>query len=99
MSDLLIKNLKQLDVTKRPLHCSDLKRESIYIRDKNLWNKEDDKMRRLSKIANDITRLNTIALQGEYQNRFPNCLTDTKSKEHNEYGKIAYEAFGGKNRY
>lgn len=96
MSDLLIKNLKQLDVTKRPLHCSDLKRESIYIRDKNLWNKGDDKKKRLSKIATDITRLNTIALQGEYQNRYPHCLIDTKSKEHGEYGKIAYEAFGGK---
>jgi hypothetical protein len=27
---------------------------------------------------------------------YPNCLTDYKSKEHEEYGKIAYEAFGGK---
>lgn len=96
MSDLLIKNLNQLDVAQRPLHCSDLKRESIYIRDKNLWNKEDDKRKRLTKIATDITRLNTKALQCEYQKRYPNCLTDTKSKEHNEYGKIAFEAFGGK---
>ena len=96
MSNLFIKNLEQLDVTKRPLHCSDLKRESIYIRDKNLWNKGDNKMKRLTKIATDITRLNTTALQGEYQKKYPHCLTDTKSKEHDEYGKIAYEAFGGK---
>ena len=96
MSNLFIKNLEQLDVTKRPLHCSDLKRESIYIRDKNLWNKGDNKKKRLTKIATDITRLNTTALQGEYQKKYPHCLTDTKSKEHDEYGKIAYEAFGGK---
>ena len=96
ISDLLIKNLKELDITQRPLHCSDLKRETIYIKDKKNWNKENDERRHLTKIATDITRLNTIALQNEYQKVYPHCLTDIKSKEHDEYGKIAYEAFGGK---
>ena len=96
MSDLLIKKLKEIDITKRPLHCSDLKRETVYIRDKHLWNKENIEKKKLTKIATDISRLNTIALQGKYQEEYPNCLTDFKSKEHEEYGKIAYEAFGGK---
>lgn len=96
MSDLFIKNLQDLDFTKRPLHCSDIKRESIYIKDKNVWNKENDQKVRLTNIATDITRLHTTALQNDYQKVYPNCLIDTKSKEHEEYGKIAYEAFGGK---
>ena len=96
MSDLFIKNLKDLDVTKRPLHCSDIKRESIYIRDKNVWNKENEQYIRLTNVATDITRLHTTVLQNEYQKVYPNCLIDIKSKEHAEYGKIAYEAFGGK---
>lgn len=96
ISDLFIKNLEVLDVRKRPLHCSDIKRETIYIRDKNIWNKENDQKVRLTKVATDIARLNTIALQNKYQTNYPNCLTDFTSKEHEEYGKIAYEAFGGK---
>lgn len=96
MSKLLIKSLEELDITQRPLHCSDIKRETIYIRDKNLWTKESDQKVRLTKIAMDISRINTTVLQNEYQKMYPNCLTDYKSKEHEEYGKIAYEAFGGK---
>lgn len=96
LSDLLIKNLEELDITKRPLHCSDVKREIIYIRDKNNWEKDSDQKMRLTSVATDITRLNTIALQNKYQLEYPNCLTDYKSKEHEEYARIAYEAFGGK---
>lgn len=96
MSNLFIKNLEELDISKRPLHCSDEKRETIYIRDKNSWKKETDQKKYLTSIATDICRINTIALQNDYQKKYPHCLTDTKSKEHEEYGKIAYEAFGGK---
>ena len=96
MSNLFIKNLEELDISKRPLHCSDEKRETIYIRNKNVWKKENDKKNHLTRIATDICRINTIALQNDYQKKYPHCLTDTKSKEHEEYGKIAYEAFGGK---
>lgn len=96
MSNLFIKNLEELDISKRPLHCSDEKRETIYIRDKNSWKKETDQKNYLTSIATDICRINTIALQNDYQKKYPHCLTDTKSKEHEEYGKIAYEAFGGK---
>ena len=95
-SNLFIKHLEELDITKRPLHCSDIKREIIHIRDKKNWEKDNDQKMRLTGIATDISRLNTIALQGKYQEQYPHCLKDSKSKEHNEYGKIAYEAFGGK---
>ena len=94
--NLFIKHLEELDVSRRPLHCSDVKREIIHIRDKNNWEKDNDQKLRLTGIATDISRLNTVALQGKYQQQYPHCLKDTKSKEHNEYGKIAYEAFGGK---
>ena len=96
MSNLFIKNLEELDISQRPIHCSDEKRESIYIRDKKSWKKENDQKNHLTRIATDICRINTIALQNDYQKMYPHCLTDRKSKEHEEYGKIAYEAFGGK---
>lgn len=96
LSTLLIDNLKEMDITKRPMHCSDLKRETIYIKDLYGWEKENSHKARLTKVLNEITRLNTIALQGIYQKAYPHCLTDHKSKEHKEYGEIVYNAFGGK---
>ena len=42
ISKILIDHLKQLGVHERPIHCTDLKRDIVYIKDKNEWNKEDD---------------------------------------------------------
>jgi len=42
ISKIFIDNLKQLDVTERPIHCTDVKRETIYIRDENTWTKQPD---------------------------------------------------------
>lgn len=95
ISKLLIENLKQLDITKRPLHCSDLKREIIHIKDKNVWEKENKNKEKLRKVLLEISRTNTIALEKKYKEQFPQCMTDYKSKEHKEYGEIVHQAFGG----
>lgn len=96
LSKLLIDNLKEIDITKRPIHCSDVKRETIYIKILKAWEKEDTNKARLTRVINELTRLNTIALQDIYQKAYPHCLTDHNSIEHKEYGEIAYNAFGGK---
>lgn len=95
LSNLLITHLRSIEYTRRPMHCSDVKRETIYIRDKHKWAKENEEKQRLNKLLLGVTRLNTIALQDIYQKKYPHCLTDHKSKEHKEYGEIAYNAFGG----
>jgi hypothetical protein len=96
ISSLIIENLNKLDITKRPMHCSDLKRENIYIRTKHNWEKENKEKTNTNQLIRDVQRANTRALQDTYQKEYPNCLTDFKSKEHKEYGEIAYQAFGGK---
>ena len=47
ITDVMIKGLKQLDVTKRPIHCTDKKRETMYIKDNEKWEKDEthEKMR------------------------------------------------------
>lgn len=48
ITDIIVSRLKQLDVTKRPVHCTDLKRETLYIKDEDTWNKDtgdNEKMR------------------------------------------------------
>jgi hypothetical protein len=46
ISNIIIKNLKALDITERPVHCTDKKRETMYIKDEDKWKKEDDNKRR-----------------------------------------------------
>lgn len=95
LSNLLITHLRSIEYTRRPMHCSDVKRETIYIRDKHKWEKENEEKKRLNRLLLGVTRMNTIALQDIYQKKYPHCLTNHKSKEHKEYGEIAYNAFGG----
>lgn len=96
LSNLLITNLKNIEYTRRPMHCSDVKRETIYIRDKRKWEKDNEQKERINELLHQVTRMNTIALQDIYQKKYPDCLTNHNSKEHKEYGEIAYNAFGGK---
>lgn len=44
ISNIIIKNLKGLEINKRPVHCSDLKREVLYVKDEDHWSKEKEKM-------------------------------------------------------
>ena len=41
ISNIIVKNLNALDITKRPIHCTDKKRETIYIKDENVWEKDE----------------------------------------------------------
>ncbi len=55
VSKILIDSLKQLDKTERPIHCTDLKRETMYIKDDDKWNKEEDSSK-LNKAIQEVTR-------------------------------------------
>jgi hypothetical protein len=55
VSKILIESLKQLDKTERPIHCTDVKRETMYIKDEDKWNKEEDSSK-LNKAIQEVTR-------------------------------------------
>jgi hypothetical protein len=50
ISNILVKGLNQLDISKRPIHCSDLKREVIHIKNNDMWHKDDDKQQMIKAI-------------------------------------------------
>ena len=54
ISKIIVKNLNNLDETIRPVHCTDKKRETMYIKDQGQWEKEDDNKTRLKKAINKI---------------------------------------------
>ena len=55
---IIVKNLNNLDETERPIHCTDKKRETMYIKDEDQWEKEDENRTRLKKAVNKIADKN-----------------------------------------
>lgn len=86
MSNILIDNLQKLDVYKRPVHCSDVKRETLYVKDNNEWVRDGP---RHPKMANAVRALEekNDALIEEWANQHPNCMNDG-TRENKQYLKI-----------
>ena len=94
ISSIIIKNLNSMDETKRPVHCTDSKREVMYIKDEDKWEKENDEKKKLRKAIKYIAHKNTKLLP-EYRQKYPNC-DKSISKLSDKYDKLVIEAFGGK---
>jgi hypothetical protein len=92
ISSIIIKNLNALDVTLRPVHCTDKKRETMYIKDQDKWEKEDMNKATLHKMVRKIANKN-ISLIKDYKERYPDCTKST-SKYSNKYNKIVIESMG-----
>jgi hypothetical protein len=93
ISSIITSNLKCLDVTERPVHCTDQKRETIYIKDDNKWEKEDMNNTRLKKL---IKRIETkhYKLLPAYREKYPGCQS-ASSRFSNKYNKMMVEVMGG----
>ena len=72
MTDMIISRIKDLDVTKRPLHCTDLKRETMYIKDNNEWSKDTPDNLRLRNMITIVAKQNygTVPL---WREQHPEC--------------------------
>jgi hypothetical protein len=93
ISNIIIKNLKAMDIHKRPVHCADQKREVIYIKDEDKWEKENEQKQRLRKAIKRVVFKNEKLLP-KYKEQHPGCnYSDSKFSEH--YSKLVIEAMGG----
>jgi len=93
MSKLIIKNLNALAENMRPVHCSDPKRESLYVKDSNVWEKEDSDNKKIKKAIKYISHKNICALP-EWKAKYPDCIY-SDSKKSDQYNHIIIEAMGG----
>jgi len=93
ISNIFIKNLKILDVNKIPVHCSDAKREVLYVKDENKWEKENDDKEKMTKAVKQIARKN-VDLIAEWKNKYPDCVY-SDSKNNDQYHNIIMESMGG----
>ena len=94
MSNIIIKNLKDMDVTERPVHCTDAKREVLYVKDEDMWDKETSDKPKIRKAIKHVAHKNARLLQ-EFKEKHPDC-TKSESKHSDTYTKLMVEAMGGK---
>jgi len=93
ISKLIIKHLNALEENMRPVHCSDPKRESLYVKDANVWEKEDPENKKIKKAIKYISHKNICALP-EWKAKYPDCIY-SDSKKSDQYNHIVIEAMGG----
>ena len=93
LSNIIVKNLRALDVTKRPVHCSDAKREILYVKDNDVWEKEDPENTKMKKAVKYIAYKNTKLLP-LWKQTYPECMQFDSSKN-DKYNYMVIEAMGG----
>jgi hypothetical protein len=93
ISRIFINGLKQLDVYKRPIHCSDVKRETLYVKDNDTWEKEDTDKKKITRAIRHISIRN--AKQVSEWTKENKGYNDSSNKKSDKYLKIVSEANGG----
>ena len=93
ISGIFLRGLKELDYTMRPIHCTDLKRETVFVKDENAWKKDNDEKAKLKFAIQRVARKNLKTLP-RWQEENPDFkILDTK--ENDAYMKIALNSLGG----
>ena len=92
ISNIITTNLKALDITQRPIHCADKKREVVYVKDENKWEKDHEN----KKIRKAIKRVvcKNQGLLPKFKEEHPDC-GKYNSKYSDQYNKIVVESMGG----
>ena len=93
ISNIIIKNLKALDIHKRPLHCTDLKRETVYIKENGVWVKDDEANTKLRKVIKNVAFRNSKNTR-LFKDKYPDCVR-SESRLSDTYSIIIIEAMGG----
>jgi len=90
ISKIIVKNLNNLDETIRPIHCTDKKRETMYVKDQGEWEKEDEKKTKLTKAVKNIANKN-IRLLPQFREKYPD-YNNSSAKISDKYEKTVIES-------
>ena len=93
ISRILVNKLREIDTYKRPLHCTDLKRETLYIRDNNVWEKEEKSKDKLRELVDRVANKNCKTMK-QWTEENPN-YTVYESPENEEFMKLSNTILGG----
>jgi len=92
ISKIIINNLKDLDITLRPVHCTGKKRETIYVKDEDKWEKDEEK-KKMHKLIKRVADKNARMLPN-FKERYPD-YNKSSSNVSDLYNKILIESMGG----
>ncbi len=95
ISNIIVKNLNSLDETVRPIHCTDQKRETFYVKDQNIWEKDDDEKKKMKQMIKSVTYKNEKFMK-VYKETYPD-FNNPDSHRSDQYSKIMVEAMDCKN--
>ena len=87
MSNILITNLNKTELHKRPVHCSDIKRETLYVKDADKWEQDSPDYRKMTNAVLAVEHKN-VQLMGEWAAQHPRCM-DSNSDENVKYFKLS----------
>ena len=97
ISNIIIKQLSDTDMYKRPLHCSDIKRETLYIKEEDRWEKEGPENTKMRKIIKTVENKN-IGLITEWTGQHP-CYRESASLDNDTYLKLLAESMSGNDEH
>jgi hypothetical protein len=93
MSNIFIDNLQKTDVYKRPIHCSDIKRETLYVKDNNQWERDGPDHQKMTNAVLAVEQKN-VALVNEWAKANPRCM-NSNTRENEKYFKLSKAATDG----
>jgi hypothetical protein len=93
ISHIVVNKLKDLDICKRPIHCSDLKRETMYVKDENAWEKENGKNEKITKMIKHVAHKNQRQIN-EWRQENPDHK-NPESVKCDKYLAIVNQSMGG----
>jgi hypothetical protein len=93
ISNIITNNLKAIDINKRPVHCTDKKRETMYIKDENKWEKEEEDKKKLRRAIKRVAFKNQNLIQ-DFKKEHPD-YNKYHSKISDQYNKLVVESMGG----
>ena len=95
LSSIFVNALRNMDVTERPIHCTDIKRETVYVKDKDKWELETTDKSKLKETLNRIEEKNLEMLPA-WQEENPNFAM-MNTRENDEYINISLNSLGSEN--
>ncbi len=93
ITQIIINRLNSVDTTKRPMHCTDAKRETLYIKDDNVWNKDSEDKAKFKKVVNQVANKNLQQLN-RWKDEHPDCI-NLDTPDNIDFRKYYRVALGG----
>jgi hypothetical protein len=93
VSNIIINHLNNTEMYKRPIHCSDAKRETLYVKEENKWEKEGPDNKKMKKAVRGVEKKNFLMLN-QWKEKYPKCM-DSESTQSETYMKMISKVMNG----